>query len=182
MADGLRVVGRGGGFLPIGGGGPLPLVLRKLLWPMGGGAGGRPGMGGAALPGGRGAAGGLGADRIDSPGSERYEDSEFAPVSTPPVLFFSFGIPPANKPPNCGAADSMPDGPVLPDPWSLLLLALFPGTGGAKPPGTGGAPPTGGPDEEDDFSIDGAERSFVTAFFRALPFVMSDNRAFYNRD
>lgn len=74
------------------------------------------------------------------------------------------------------------------EPWSLLLLARFPGTGGASPPGgfgappsigIGGAPPTGGPDEEEDLLTTGAERSLVTAFLRALPLEMSDRRAFY---
>lgn len=69
-------------------------------------------------------------------------------------------------------------------PWSLLLLALFPGTGGARPPGglaipgTGGAPPTGaGPEPPDTFPTIGADRSFVTAFLRAFPLLISARRA-----
>ena len=95
-----------------------------------------------------------------------------------PPRFFSLGMPPANNPPSCGAADSMPpDGG--PDPWSLLLLAR-PGVGGARPPGMGGASPTGGPpDDDDSLPTSGAERSLVTAFFRDLPFWISERRAFY---
>lgn len=117
--EGFRDVGRGGGFLPIGGGGgfdpPRGVILRK--WPAapGGRMGGpRPGIAGAAPLGGFGAPGGLGAD-LDSPGSERYEASEFAPVSIPP-RFFSFGIPAANSPASCGAADSIPELAVWPEP------------------------------------------------------------------
>lgn len=68
-------------------------------------------------------------------------------------------------------------------PWSLLLLARFPGTGGASPPGlaipgTGGAPPRGdGPDPPEDLATIGAERSLVTVFFRALPLLMSARSA-----
>lgn len=66
-----------------------------------------------------------------------------------------------------------------------MLLALFPppGTGGASPPGafsipgTGGAPADGAADPPDVFPIIGADRSFVTAFLSALPFVMSDSKA-----
>lgn len=170
--DGLRDVGRGGGFFPIGGGGgffPVGGLGASLAGP--GGIGGPlPGIAGAAPE------GGFGAERFDSPGSERYEDSSVLPVSTPPRLFFSLGIPPAKSPPSCGAPESIP---VFVWPWSLLLLALFPGTGGARPPGgfgappipgTGGAPPTGGPEDEDDeLPTWGADRSFVTAFFKAFP-------------
>lgn len=183
--DGLREAGRGGGFLPMGGGGPF--------LPMGGGrSDGLPGMLGAAAPGGLGAlmVGGLGAEKdlpLDS-GSERYEEESEAPVSTPPRLFRSFGMPPAKSPPSCGAA-SMP-APELSRPlWSLLLLARFPGAGGASPPGglgmppipipgTGGAPPIGGPAELfADLPTIGAERSFVTAFRSALPLPISPRRA-----
>jgi hypothetical protein len=44
--------------------------------------------------------GGLGAaERFDS-GSELYVESPPAPVSIPPPRFLSFGMPPANNPPN----------------------------------------------------------------------------------
>lgn len=69
-------------------------------------------------------------------------------------------------------------------PWSLLLLALLPGTGGARPPddfampGTGGAPPSGdGPGPPETFPTTGADRSFVTVFFKALPLLISARRA-----
>lgn len=104
VVDGFRDVGGGGaGFLPIGGGGPLPrdtsddgrgpsalAVLRKFEidgWKVGtlgagaaGGDGRLPGIGGAAPPGGGGAAptGGRGADKVDldvDSGSERYDES-----------------------------------------------------------------------------------------------------------
>lgn len=72
--------------------------------------------------------------------------------------------------------------------WSLLLLALFPGTGGARlpgalgiPPGIGGAPPNGeGPGPFEVFPTWGADRSFVTVFLSALPFEMSERSAPYN--
>jgi hypothetical protein len=175
MEDGLREVGRAGGFFPIGGGGGfLPAV--------GGGGGLAPGIDGAALPGGLGAEepggfGTRGAELVDSPGSDKYDESAFAPVSIPP-LFFSLGMPPAKRPPSCGAAATSTE-PVFPDPISLLLLPRLPGTGGASPPGglgipprpgIGGAPPTGGPDEDDALpSMAGADLSLVTAFFKALP-------------
>lgn len=55
---------------------------------------------------------------------------------------------------------------------------MAPGTGGAEPrPGTGGAPPTGGPPPPGALATTGADRSFVTAFFRALPFAMSVSSA-----
>jgi hypothetical protein len=116
--------------------------------------------------------------------SDIYVVSRIAPVSTPPRLR-SFGIPPANKPPSCGA-DWMA-GP-LSSPPSLLLRNLFVaalvGMGGASPsggldmPGTGGAPRTAGPrDFPPSFMIEGADRSFVTAFFSRVPFVISSNSA-----
>lgn len=78
----------------------------------------------------------------------------------PPALFRSFGIPPANSPPNCGA-DSI--APPAPPPTSLLLRALFPPAGaGGRRPGIGGAPPTGGPEFALGLlSIIGAERSLI---------------------
>lgn len=150
--------------------------------------------------------GGFGAeDRVDS-GSDRYEESLVAvhmrlvrpmmsnaklrysdvpPVSTPtPPVFFNFGMPPANKPPSCGAPLIAGAAGAFRLPWSLLLLALFPGTGGARPPvglampGTGGAPPTGeGPGPPETLPTIGADRSFVTAFFKAFPLLMSESRA-----
>lgn len=133
--------------------------------------------------------GAFGADCLDVSGSDMYGDSRSAPVSTPPPVFLSFGIPtPAKIPPNCGAALA----PLLSPPpvVSLLLLARFaplspaPGTGGARPlgdlprPGTAGAPPFGGPTEAPDvFPTMGADRSFVTAFFSLAPLVMSVKRA-----
>lgn len=64
--------------------------------------------------------------------------------------------------------------------WSLLLLALLPGGGGARLleafaiPGIGGAPPNGdGPGPPEVGAIIGADRSLVTAFLSGLPLVMS---------
>lgn len=174
MVEGFREVGRGGGFFPMGGGGPF----RKLPGPIGGGPGApRPGTEGADADGGfgTGKVGGLGAD-----GAASAVFDESAPVSMPPRVFFRVGIPPANKPPSCGAA-SIP----APEACSLSLRARLPGTGGAPPggfgappmTGIGGAPPTGGPDDEDDLPTTGADRSFVTAFFSALPLWISDRSA-----
>lgn len=211
VVEGFRDAGSGGGFLPIGGGGPFIDaeepgrgrslgVLRKLAMDggragaaLGGGRGGLPGGAGAAPPGGFGApnVGGFGAedDRTLLSGSDRYDESIEAPVSTAPRVFRSFGIPPAKSPPSCGAACVGGAGALSRPLWSLLLLARFPGTGGARPPGglgappkpgTGGAPPRGGPPEEpppEEPPTIGADLSFVTAFLRALPFVMSERRA-----
>jgi len=183
-----------GGFLPIGGGGlgleidmsgvdcvaageGLRLFLSAATPAGGGGGAAAEGGRGGAPPGALGAAplgmgGALGAPgeglRLLVSGSESY-------IFTPPALFRSFGIPPANMPPSCGA-DSMPvEAVVL--PWSLLLLALFcadgtDGAPGGRSPGTGGAPPIGGAaeEEEPDLSTMGADRSLVTAFLSALPF------------
>lgn len=161
---------------------------------------------GAAVVGGLGAAilGGFGAEPDDDSGSDVYDESLFAlkgelgtllrlcmvfkfspPVSIPPPRFFSFGIPPANKPPSCGGCSILVTAPeFLPD-WSLLLLALFPppGMGGASPPGTfnipgtGGAPADTGPGPPDVLPTTGADRSFVTAFLSCLPFDMSCSKA-----
>lgn len=113
----------------IGRGTSLAVFLRLVIDAWGPGAGGvgtaRPGsagMAGAAPKGGLGADGTLGADGDDSV-SDIYDAVWFArsnvsllflprdlmgatnlpPVSTPPPRFLSFGIPPANKPDNCGA-------------------------------------------------------------------------------
>ena len=116
--EGFRDVGRGGGFFTNSVVEEVLILLGALSCASGllrqeGRMGGpRPGIAGAAPLGGFGAPGGLGAD-LDSPGSERYEASEFAPVSIPP-RFFSFGIPAANSPPSCGAADSIPELAVWP--------------------------------------------------------------------
>jgi hypothetical protein len=106
------------------------------------------------------------------------------PVSTPPPVFRSFGIPPANRPASCGGPSLDAAGCVR-SLWSLLLLARSPGTGGASPPGVfgrpgmGGAPrPDGpGPPTDDTLPICGAERSFVTVFFSAFPLWISARRA-----
>lgn len=96
--DGFLDVGNAGGFFPIGGGGFFPgggfdgsLLGDGLL----GIDGARPGGGFGAD-----AVGGFGAEGAFSPGSERYDESALAPVSMPPLLFLSFGIPPANSPPS----------------------------------------------------------------------------------
>lgn len=146
------------------------------------------GCGGGRVTGGFGAAGGLGADATGGFGlvlseSERYGESRLAPVSTPPRLR-NLGIPPAKSPPSCGAAGRLDvlSGPERP---SLLLRSLFAeGTGGARPdgglgmPGTGGAPAIGGPDVLlPSLEIIGADLSLVTAFFKRVPFVISDSSA-----
>lgn len=140
--------------------------------------------------GGRGAAaaGGRGANGIEVSESE-YEDSPPAPVITPPLLFFNFGIPAANMPPSCGAVSTPPE-PLVPLPVSLFARARFPppGTGGARPPeafmpGIGGAPAIGGGPEFEVplFSMMGADLSLTwdTFFNRAVagPFDMSDSSA-----
>lgn len=210
LPDGFRDAGGGiGGFLPIGGGlgfesgtagaeavdaieeGRRLFLNAEIagFWGVGGGGAALGGVG--ADPGGFGAeaAGGLGADeRCDVSGSERYGEWLSAPVSTPPPpVFRSFGMPPAKMPPSWGAA--LAEAALL-FPVSLLLRALFapPGTGGASPPGafgkpgTGGAPPIGGPPPPllDDAPTIGAERSFVTAFFSLVPFVISPSNASYH--
>ncbi len=62
-------------------------------------------MDGAESTGGAGGAGavpsgGLGAEERFVSGSELYEKIPPAPVSIPPPLFLSLGMPPANMPPN----------------------------------------------------------------------------------
>lgn len=44
--------------------------------------------------------GGLGAEERFVSGSELYVESPPAPVSMPPPLFLSLGMPPAKRPPN----------------------------------------------------------------------------------
>jgi hypothetical protein len=186
-----------GGFLPIGGGGfGFKLILEatedgleSLNPPKMGFSGGRPpGTGGAGgAPGGFGAdaRGGLGTELRDVSGSDRYGVALCsAPVLTPPD-FLSFGMPPANKPPSCGA-DAIE---LSPPPVSLLLLARFPppGAGGTSPggagalpmPGTGGAPPIGGAlGPSLTLPTVGADRSLTTVtFFSLAPLPMSDSSA-----
>lgn len=141
---------------------------------------------GAAPGGGGGAPGGLGAEpfgiggaaaRGGGAGFEALLDvvsgsESYAPVFTPPD-FLSLGIPPANRPPSCGA-DSIaapPDPPLC--PWSLLLRALL-GAGGRRP-GTGGAPPAGGPALLFGLlSRMGADRSLIwVTFLSFAPLLMS---------
>ncbi|KUI60405.1 hypothetical protein VP1G_11173 [Cytospora mali] len=167
-----------------------PVFLRLAIdgWFAKPGIVGRPGIAGAAPGGGLGAeaVGGFGAEDRDDSGSDKYDASRFAgyrlesheetqrlgnssipPVSTPAPVFLNFGIPAANKPPNWGAASTGAAGTSR-LACSLLLLALFPGAGGARPaggldmPGTGGAPPKGdGPGPPDTFPTIGADRSFL---------------------
>ena len=114
-------------------------------------------------------------------------NASLPPVSTPPPRFFNFGMPPAKSPPSCGGW-SIPDALLSPFPWSLLLRARFPGIGGASPPGaleipgTAGAPFDGGgldPPETTPPPTIGADLSFVTAFLRAFPLVISWRSAPY---
>jgi hypothetical protein len=150
--------------------------------------GGRPPGTGGAFPGGfgAGARGSVGAELRDDSGSERYGELVSAPVFTPPA-FLSLGMPPANRPPNCGAALIMPPAPPSPA-VSLLLLARFPpGTGGARPdggagafmPGTGGAPPIGGPlGPSDTLPTIGADLSLTTVTFLSFkPLLISPSSA-----
>jgi len=148
----------------------------------------------------RGAVGGFGADEmggfaaelLELSGSERYDESR--PVSMPPPVFLSFGIPaPANIPPSWGPDGNPPESPPPPlplPPVSLLLLARFDippfeaggasSLGGFRKPdiGTGGAPSTGGPtDVPLPLSTRGADRSLVTAFLSLAPLVISVSKA-----
>lgn len=180
--------------MPIGGGGFgfKPILeatddgLESLSPPgMGFNRGRPPGIGGAGgAPGGFGAAprGGFGTELLEVSGSDRYGVELWsAPVFTPPD-FLNFGMPPANKPPSCGA-----DAIALSPPVSLLLRALFPDDGGASPggaggrpiPGTGGADPMGGAlGPSETLPTIGADRSFICVTFLSLaPLPMSDSRA-----
>ena len=128
--------------------------------------------------------GGRGAEKRFDSGSELYEESPPAPVSIPPPLLLSLGMPAANRNPIWGA-ELMPAGSP-PPPVSLLLLTRFAASArgggdrllGNVKPGTGGAPPTSEPGSG-FLSIIGADRSFVTAFLRRVPFEISDSKAPY---
>jgi hypothetical protein len=204
MPEGLREAGGGiGGFLPGRGGfGFEPMSDMEcvdttdegrrlfLSAAIDGLGGGRPPEIGGAAPGGfgAGACGGLGTELREVSGSERYGELVSAPVLTPPA-FLSLGMPPANKPPSCGAALTMPP-PAPSPPVSLLLLARFPGTDGARPggagalpmPGTGGALPIGGAlGPSDTFPTMGADRSLTWVTFLSFkPLLMSPRSAPYN--
>lgn len=92
-------------------------------------------------------------------------------MSTPPLVFRSFGIPPAKIPANCGGPSLLPaeadsarqegGGARLPAPTLCARRRSPP----ALPPSTT-PPPTCG-----------FERSFVTAFFRRFPPCISDSSA-----
>lgn len=177
--------GLGGGFLRFASGlgiaGAESIDAKDGLPPLSlGNEGAAASGGGGAVPG-----GGLRADGIGRPVSEsEWDDCSSAPVSTPPLVFFNFGIPPAKRPPNCGADSIVAAGGLS---ESLLLRFLFPppGTGGASPvggriPGTGGAPLTG-PPESDFLSITGADLSLVTVDFNLAPLLISDKRAPYQK-
>ena len=118
--------------------------------------------------------GGFGAEDLGASELGVYEESLSAPVSTPPPLFFNFGIPPANRPPNCGASDAA----AFATAAALSLLVLFAlgieGAellgGGFNIPGTGGAPAAIAPPPPLGLSTSGAERSFVLAFLSPFPF------------
>lgn len=201
----LRATGGGGGALPnpiplgfgLGGGGffsPVSGLDTTGAESEGCSAGRRPlifgttgaapsGSGGASVPGNLGMTGALppggrGIDGLFASGSE-YEPcspSESAPVWTPPLVFFSLGIPPANRPPSCGAELMLVLGLVV----SLLLRFLWFRAGAAKFMfGIGGAPPTGGPPTfgPEDPSSCGADRSLVTVAFNLAPFVISESKA-----
>lgn len=136
------------------------------------------GSGGAAEGG-----GGLGAEGRLVSESEYEVCSPSAPVLTPPLVFFSFGMPPAKSPPNCGADSIVLDEPPPPPPVSLLLRFLLPlGVGGASPvggriPGTGGAPLIGPAPESGFLSSRGVDLSFVTVDFSLAPLLISDSSA-----
>ena len=120
------------------------------------------------------------------PGTSKVDAGRSAPVSTPPLVDRSFGMPPANIPPNPGAGPA--DGVGADDGASTLPVLLArprEGAGGRNPPGTGGAPPMGPllpllddvlPMHVSDVPIQagepvmGALRSFVTVFLSAFPF------------
>lgn len=72
----------------------------------GNGGGAPPGRAGGVPFGTGGAAARGGLFFVFVSGSESY-------MFMPPLAFFSFGIPPANSPPNCGAASIPPPAAVL---------------------------------------------------------------------
>lgn len=103
LEDGLRELGGGGGFFPIGGGGPFSeaddmgrapswaaVLLRFAIdaWLARPGIPGRPGTAGAAPAGGRGAeaVGGFGADDLDDSGSDRYDEAWSATICQMPIV------------------------------------------------------------------------------------------------
>lgn len=91
-------------------------------------------------------------------------------MSTDPLAFRSFGIPPANKPPSCDAVDITEPVAGASAVLALLLLILF-----AAALGIGGADIAGGlanPEEEpgeDVLLTMGALRSLVTALRSFIP-------------
>jgi hypothetical protein len=104
-----------------------------------------------------------------------------------PPRLRSLGIPPAKSPPSWGAvagAGAPPSEDVLPP--SLLLRSRL-AEGGARPlgaegltnPGTGGAAPIVVALDFFSLPIAGADRSFVTVFFKFVPCLISLNSAPY---
>ena len=188
--EGFRIaIGGAGGFEPGKGGGTLggPASTADFEG-MGNGRGagfarglipsaslfGRGGVGRrvAAPVGGFGGApkGSFGAVGFEASKSKMSFESVSAPVLTPPLLFFNFGIPPANSPPSCGAS-------VLATAAApLSLLDLFAADkGAAVAPGAFNVPGTAGalganPPVSLGLSNMGADLSFVTAFLSPVPF------------
>lgn len=112
------------------------------------------------------------------------------PVSTPPRVLLSFGIPPANKPASTGGVLTPPAPPASLFPRDLKPADGGGGGGGAPGPpelaaalgafgtfGTDGgfpSPDAPGPPGPATFPVTvGALRSFVVAFRSLIPFVMS---------
>lgn len=103
------------------------------------------------------------------------------PVSTDPLAFRSFGIPPANKPPICGAVAITEPVDGASAVLALLLLILFataaPGIGGgadivgslANPAGEEEEAGPGPGEEEEEALTKGALRSLVTALRSFIP-------------
>lgn len=139
-----------------------------------GNVGRRPGIMGIGL--GASAVGGCGGGGTDGDDSaDKDDDLVAAPVSIPPLRFFNLGIPPAKRPPSCGASAIIPKPPLL----SLLLRTLdVVASLGFSSPGIGGALGAAPPPSFGRSRI-GAERSFVTAFFNRVPFVISESSAPY---
>lgn len=174
------IVGRKPFGLGSGGAVSVEAMVGRKPFALGNGGAAPGGGGGAAAGGGRGAEGLLVSE-------SEYEDCSSAPVETPPLVFFSLGMPAANKPPSCGAdsiaaaAAATPASPLR--PVSLLLLFLFAGgIGGASPaggriPGTGGAPAIGAAPEPAFLSTMGADLSLVWTDFSFFPLLMSPSSA-----